>query len=37
MQCTPSCGGAFFTLFSVTRRSRVIAVVRQDTEADAKE
>ena len=26
-QCTPSCGGAFFSLCKVTRRSRVIAVV----------
>ena len=28
MQCTPSCGGAFFTLCQVARRSRVILGVR---------
>jgi hypothetical protein len=27
MQCTPSCGGSFFTLYSVARRNRVIANV----------
>ena len=28
MRCTPSCGGSSFTFYSVTRRNRVIAVVR---------
>ena len=27
MQCTPSCGGSFFTLYKVARRNRVIASV----------
>jgi hypothetical protein len=27
-RCTPSCGGVRFTIYSVTRRNRVIAVVR---------
>jgi hypothetical protein len=27
-QCTPSCGGASFTLYQITRRSRVLASVR---------
>ena len=29
-RCTPSCGGLFFTLYSVARRNRVIVVVRID-------
>ena len=33
-QCTPSCGGAFFTLYRITRRSRVIASVRLDHRID---
>jgi hypothetical protein len=34
MQCTPSCGGAWFTLYYVARRSRVIASVMQQIRVD---
>jgi hypothetical protein len=34
MRCTPSCGGLLFTLYSVTRRNRVIAGVMQQIRVD---